>query len=38
MEAHDEWKISERRYLPEGSMALPAAKTSTSHGIVGTTR
>jgi hypothetical protein len=21
-EAHDKWQISERRYLPEGSMAL----------------
>jgi hypothetical protein len=42
-EAHDEWQVSERRYLSEGSMALPAtppadpkggSHTSTTHGIV----
>jgi putative transposase len=22
IEAHDEWQVSDRRYLPEGSMAL----------------
>ena len=24
VESHDEWQVSERRYLSEGSMALPA--------------
>jgi hypothetical protein len=42
-EAHDEWQVSERRYLSEGSMALPAtppadpkggSHTSATHGIV----
>ena len=23
VEAHDEWQVSDRRYLSEGSMALP---------------
>jgi hypothetical protein len=44
VEAHDEWQVSERRYLSEGSMALlgtqPAdpkeVATSTPHGIVST--
>jgi hypothetical protein len=26
VEAHDEWQVSERRYLSEGSMALLGAK------------
>jgi putative transposase len=28
VEAYDEWQVSERRYLSEGSMALLAAKTA----------
>jgi putative transposase len=28
VEAHDEWQVSERRYLSEGSMALLDAKTA----------
>jgi hypothetical protein len=45
VEAHDEWHVSERRHLSEGSMVLLATSifhpeggshTSTSHGIVGT--
>jgi putative transposase len=27
VEAHDEWQVSDRRYLYEGSMALLAATT-----------
>jgi putative transposase len=29
VEAHDEWQVSDRRYLSEGSMALLAAATAT---------
>jgi len=45
MEAHNEWQVSERRYLSEGSMALldtkpptpkEVARTGTSHGTVST--
>ena len=27
VEAHDEWQVSDRRYPPEGSMALLETKT-----------
>jgi putative transposase len=27
VEAHDEWQVSDRRYLPEGSMALLTTTT-----------
>ena len=29
VEAHDEWQVSDRRYLSEGSMALLRSKTTT---------
>ena len=29
MEAHDEWQVSDRRYLSEGSMALLQSKPTT---------
>ena len=44
-EAHDEWQVSDRRYLSEGSMALLAtlrpeggSHTSVAHGMISTTR
>jgi putative transposase len=35
VEAHDEWQVSERRYLSEGSMAL-LATPPTEHKEVAT--
>lgn len=35
VEAHDEWQVSERRYLSEGSMA-PLATPPTEHNEVAT--
>jgi putative transposase len=33
VEAHDEWQVSERRYLSEGSMALPDAKPTDTKEV-----
>ncbi len=33
VEAHDEWQVSDRRYLSEGSMALLAPKPETSEEV-----
>jgi len=37
VEAHDEWQVSDRRYLSEGSMALLAAAVTTDKEVVATT-
>jgi transposase-like protein len=36
VEAHDEWQVSDRRYLSEGSMALLAAAATTDKEVVAT--
>jgi putative transposase len=33
VEAHDEWQVSERCYLSEGSMALLDAKTGVPNEV-----
>jgi putative transposase len=33
VEAHDEWQVSDRRYLSEGSMALIATRTDAAKEV-----
>jgi len=32
-EAHDEWQVSDRRYLSEGSMALLAQRSNSAEEV-----